>query len=112
MHLLRLCCEPAPLRLAAFVTLPFRRKNTKRMFTTRQDRNEVLTAGKACTKRQRWERDMTCTLLAGTPQRLVPIQAIQAMMLGIWVAGGVLRLRPQRTSPSIMTMPTPGKSPR
>jgi ApbE superfamily uncharacterized protein (UPF0280 family) len=32
-------------------------------------------------------------------------------MLGISVAGGVLRLRPQRTMPSIITMPTPGMSP-
>jgi hypothetical protein len=30
---------------------------------------------------------------------------------GISVAGGVLRLRPQRTMPSIMTMPMPGMSP-
>jgi hypothetical protein len=30
---------------------------------------------------------------------------------GISVAGGVLRLRPQRTKPSIMTMPMPGMSP-
>ena len=31
--------------------------------------------------------------------------------LGMSVAGGVLRLRPQRTRPSIMTMPMPGMSP-
>ena len=30
---------------------------------------------------------------------------------GTSVAGGVLRLRPQRTRPSIITMPTPGRSP-
>ena len=32
-------------------------------------------------------------------------------MTGISVAGGVLRLRPQRTNPSIMTIPIPGISP-
>ena len=42
------------------------------------------------------------------------LKAAQACVvtLGIWVAGGVLRLRPQRTRPSIMTMPMPGMSPR
>ena len=50
--------------------------------------------------------------------RVPPVERRQAgavlvwcCTLGICVAGGVFRLRPQRTMPSIITMPTPGMSP-
>src|SRR5690606_4316943 len=45
------------------------------------------------------------------PGRLRHVRRAHATIAGTSTAGGVLRLRWQRTMPSIITMPTPGMSP-